>query len=297
MVNSILVFISIVVGLFIAYKGYTKDNRGNVNIKLQWVLWGIVFIFGGITLSNSVGQIKSGDRGVVLRFGAMTGKVLDEGLYIVCPVIDVVEIMSVQVKNYTVEASVASRDMQEVHTKVTLNYQLDKTKVGEIYRDMRRDYVDRVVDPSIQETVKAATAMFNAEELVGQREGVRSRIKELLTTKLQKQYGINVIDISITDFNFSPEFNKAIERKATAVQDAETAKRNLEKVKMEQQAQIVIAQAQAESLRLQKQNVTIELIKLRQIDAQMKMIEKWDGKFPQVMAGGNTPLMLDLGAK
>jgi regulator of protease activity HflC (stomatin/prohibitin superfamily) len=248
-----------------------------------------------VTISSSIGLIRTGERGVVLRFGAMTGKVLNEGLYMVAPVIDTVEIMSVQVNAYPAEASAASRDMQEVHTNVTLNYQLDVLKVGEIYRDMRRDYVERVVAPSIQEAVKAATAMYNAEELVGQRESVRMKIKDILTNKLQTQYGICVRDISITNFNFSEKFNEAIERKATAVQDAETAKRNLEKVKMEQQAQIEIAKAQAESLRLQKQNVTTELIKLRQIDAQMKMIEKWDGKFPQVMAGGNTPLMLNLG--
>jgi regulator of protease activity HflC (stomatin/prohibitin superfamily) len=295
MFGFVIILIFAIIGILIGKNGITKNENDDLEIKFPVVIVGIIFIIAGFVIAPSLGIIKSGECGVVLRLGAMTGKTLNQGLYFVAPMIDEVEKMSVQVNAYPAEATAASRDMQEVSTKVTLNYQLKAEKVGEIYRDMRKDYPERVIAPSIQEAVKAATALFNAEELINQREKVRSKIKELLVIKLETQYGIGIRDVSITDFNFSKNFNEAIERKATAVQDAETAKRNLEKVKMEQAAQIEVAKAQAESLRLQKQNVTPELIRLRQIDAQLEMIKKWDGKFPTVMAGGNTPLMLNLG--
>jgi regulator of protease activity HflC (stomatin/prohibitin superfamily) len=184
--------------------------------------------------------------------------------------------------------------MQTVHATITLNYQLDPARAGEIYRIMRQDYKTRAIDPAIQEGVKAATAQFDAEQLIAKRESVRMAIKEILTAKLTTPFGIRIIDVSITDFNFSPEFNAAIEAKAKATQEAETARRNLEKVKMEQAAQVEIAKAQAESLRLQRQNVTPELVRLRALEVQKAWVEKWDGKMPVTMMGSNTPVIMNL---
>ena len=99
-------------------------------------------------------------------------------------------------------------------------------------------------------------------------------------------YGITVVELSITDFEFSAEFNKAIESKQTAEQNALRAKRDLDRIKVEAQQKIASAQAEAESLRLQRAVISPELIQLRQIEAQMKAIEKWDGKLPSVTGGG-----------
>jgi regulator of protease activity HflC (stomatin/prohibitin superfamily) len=104
------------------------------------------------------------------------------------------------------------------------------------------------------------------------------------------KFGITVVELSITDFEFSQEFNKAIESKQTAEQHALRAKRDLERIKVEAQQKIASAQAEAESLRLQRQVISPELIKLRQIEAQMKAIEKWDGKLPNV-TGGTVPFI------
>jgi regulator of protease activity HflC (stomatin/prohibitin superfamily) len=103
-------------------------------------------------------------------------------------------------------------------------------------------------------------------------------------------FGITVIELSITDFQFSPEFNKAIESKQTAEQLALKAKRDLDRIKVEAQQKIATAQAEAEALRIQRQVISAELIRLRQIEAQMKAIEKWDGKLPNV-TGGTVPFI------
>ena len=103
-------------------------------------------------------------------------------------------------------------------------------------------------------------------------------------------YGITVVELSITDFEFSAEFNKAIESKQTAEQNALRAKRDLDRIRVEAQQKIATAQADAEALRLQRQVISPDLIKLRQIDAQIKAIEKWDGKLPNV-TGGAVPFI------
>jgi len=99
-----------------------------------------------------------------------------------------------------------------------------------------------------------------------------------------------VVELSITDFEFSPEFNRAIESKQTAEQLALKAKRDLDRIRVEAQQKIATAQAEAEALRLQRQAVSPELVRLREVEAQMKAIEKWDGHLPNV-TGGAVPFI------
>jgi regulator of protease activity HflC (stomatin/prohibitin superfamily) len=271
----------------------TEDRYGekhtNLSVARGWLFATIVALLAMVILFPSIGIIQSGSTGVVLRFGAVTHRTLGEGVYLVTPIAETVEVMSTQVHAHSAHASAASRDMQAVGTKVTLNYQLMPSRCGEIYRTLRRDYVTRVIVPAEQESVKAATAQYDAESLIAKREAVRQTIIDLCKAKLEKPYGIQVHDVSITDFAFSDDFNRAIEMKAKAIQEAETARRNLEKVKAEAEQKIANARAEAESLRLQRAQITPEMLQLR-------WIEKWDGTMPQYVAGPNGMTMMQMPA-
>ncbi len=241
----------------------------------------VVFTLGA---SASFGRVPAGYRGVVLRFGAPTGTIKGEDLYMVTPFINAVELMLVQVVAYEAVAEAASRDLQDVKTKVTLNYSLDPDKVIEIYRALRQDYEVRIIRPAIQESVKAATARFTAEELITRRPEVRDAIQQNLNQRLT-HFGIRDDAMSITDFAFSKAFNQAIEAKVTATQQVLKAERDLQRVRLEAQQQIEQARAQAEALRIQKENVTPGLIELRRIEAQFRAIDKWNGQMPTYVAG------------
>jgi regulator of protease activity HflC (stomatin/prohibitin superfamily) len=243
------------------------------------IVGAIAILILTLGISASFGQVPAGYRGVVLRFGAPTGTVKNEGLYMVTPFINAVEIMSVQVIAFEAIAEAASRDLQDVKTKVTLNYSLDPGKVVEIYRTLRRDYEDRIIKPAIQEAVKASTARFTAEELITRRPEIRDAISSNLTQRLDR-FGIRTEATSITDFAFSKSFNEAIEQKVTATQQVLKAERDLQRVRLEAQQQIEQARAQAEALRIQKENVTPALVELRRIEAQMRAIDKWNGQLP-----------------
>lgn len=232
--------------------------------------------------------VDAGERGVVLRFGALK-RVVGEGIHAKWPFMETVVKMNVRVQKSITKTEAASRDLQAVHTTIVLNFSLQPDKVGEVYKTLRTGYVETVVDPIVKEAFKAASARFTAEELISKRETIKNEVREYLRNRMHP-FGIDIVELSITDFEFSPEFNRAIEQKQTAEQLALKAKRDLDRIRIEAEQKIATARAEAEALRIQRQAVSAELVRLREVEAQMKAIEKWDGRLPNV-TGGAVPFI------
>lgn len=248
---------------------------------------GIVIVLTFLAL-NPLVIIGAGERGVVMNFGAVSNDVLGEGLHWRTPIVQNVKIMDVQIQKETVKAGAASRDLQEVKTELAINFHLDPGAVHRLYQTVGMSYQSRIIDPAVQEAVKAATAKYTAEEVITKRQLVRDDIKAILTTRLSKD-GIILDEVSITDFNFSESFNTAIEAKVTAEQNALRAKNDLEKVKMEAQQRIEQAQAEAQAIRIQAESISAQG---GDSYVQMKAIEKWDGKLPvQMVPNGTVPFI------
>jgi regulator of protease activity HflC (stomatin/prohibitin superfamily) len=233
--------------------------------------------------------VEAGHRGIVLQLGAVQPQVLEEGLHFKIPFIQKVVPIEIRVQKAESSQISASRDLQTVTTTLAVNYHLDGMTVNSLYQKVGMEYKARVVDPAISEALKAITAQYTAEDLIAKRSEVSSKVKEALAAKLSL-YNMVLDEINITEFKFSEEFDRAIEQKQIAEQQALKSKLDLERIKIEKEQEITRAQAQAEALRLQKQEVTPELIKLREIEAQLKAVEKWDGKLPGV-TGGATPFI------
>lgn len=257
---------------------------------IKYALIAFVTLLLVLTLNPFV-VIGPGERGVVMNFGAVQKEVLGEGLHLRIPIMQRVVVMDVKVQKGEGQGDAASKDLQQVTTNVAINYHLDPLKVSETFQTVGslEAVGERIILPAVQESVKAATALYTAEELVSRRQEVRDHIRSLLRERLGKN-GVVVDEFSIVNFAFSNEFSNAIEAKTTAEQLKLKAERDLERIRIESEQKITQAQAEAEALRLQKENVTENLIKLRQIEMQQKAIEKWDGKLPQV-TGGATPFI------
>ena len=260
---------------------------------IRRILVGLGAIFCLILLWGSIVVVRAGERGVLLRFGAVTGTIFNEGLHFKIPFADEVVRMSTQIQKYTAPATSSSKDLQVVTTEVTLNYQLLAGEVGEVYRTLRQDYENRVIQPFIQEAVKSTTANYNAEELITQRPAVRTALQNEMSERLAPR-GIDVVQLSITDFQFSDAFQQAIEAKVTAVQQALEAENALRRVEFEAQQSITQATAEAKGLELQKAQITPDLIRLRQIEVQRTAVEKWNGVMPNVVTSGGPVPMLDV---
>jgi len=253
----------------------------------------VALIAGLILLAGTIGTVGAGQRGVLLRFGAVTGEVKGEGLYFKFPFAEQVVLMSTQIQKYSAPASASSKDLQVVTTEVSLNYQLEGSKVGETYRNMRQEYENRVIQPFIQEAVKSTTANFDAEQLITQRPRVKAELQDLITKRLAP-LGIGVVELSITDFRFTQVFQDSIEAKVKAVQQALEAENALRRVGFEAQQAIVKATAEAKGLELQKVQITAQLLDLRRIEVQGRAVEKWNGVMPTVVTSGGPVPMLDV---
>ncbi len=265
----------------------------NEDILKKYILYGAVSIFVLVLLFSSFYTISAGQRGVLLTFGKPSMNAMGEGLHFKIPMVQTIQKLEVRTTKIETNADSASKDLQDVQTTIALNYHLSPGETPKLYQEIGKAYRERIIDPAIQESVKAVSAQFTAEELVTRRPEVRRGIQEFLTKRLRKYY-IIVDDFNIVNFQFSEEFDKAIEQKVTAEQLKLKAEKDLERIIVEKEQRITQAQAEAEALRLQKQEITPDLIKLRQIEVQRQAIEKWDGILPKV-TGGAIPF-IDIGS-
>ena len=234
--------------------------------------------------------VPAGHRGVMTTFGKVTEEVYDEGLHFRIPVAQTMHLIEVRVQKGEGQGDAASKDLQSVHTSVALNYHINPQSVVSVFREVGQDIGIKIITPSVQEAVKAATAEYTAEELITKRPDVRDKIRGILDRRLVK-HGVVVDEFSITNFSFSRSFTDAVEAKTTAEQQKLKADRDLQRIRVEAEQKIAQAQAEAESLRIQKQQVTTELLRLREVENERKAIEKWDGKLPTTMMGNSVPFV------
>lgn len=255
------------------------ENRSIVKL----VVAGIVLIVGISALFSVFETVETGERGIVLKWGAYD-RVLAEGFHIINPIAEDVITMNVRVSKVEVLAGSASRDLQTVNSVVALNYHVNPENAGLLYQQVGRDYEAQIIAPAIQESVKAGTASFTAEELISKRTAVKDAIRTDLTERLAK-FNLVVDDFSIVNFDFSEQFNASIERKVTAEQDALASENKLKQVEFEAKQQIEKAKAEAETIRIQAQAITQQGGKDY---VQLKAIERWNGGLPQYMLGNST---------
>jgi regulator of protease activity HflC (stomatin/prohibitin superfamily) len=235
------------------------------------------------------GTVPAGHRGVMTTFGSPSSEVLSEGIHFRVPLAQKLNLVNVSIQKGEGDGDAASRDLQTVHTRIALNYHVRPDAVVSVFRDLGNEPGQRIIIPSVQEAVKAVTARFTAEELIAKRTDVRDQIMVQLRERLAR-HGVVVDEFSIVNFNFSRSFNDAIEAKTTAEQLKLKAERDLQRIEVEARQRVAQAKAEAESLAVQRQQVTPELIRLREMENQRAAIEKWDGKLPNV-AGGAIPFI------
>ncbi|MGZ8428675.1 MAG: prohibitin family protein [Candidatus Deferrimicrobiaceae bacterium] len=245
-----------------------------------------------LIIMNPFVKIDAGERGVMLNFGAVQGDVLGEGLHLRIPIMQKIVKMDVKIQKSETRSEAASKDLQDIKSVIALNYHIVPDKANWVYQNIGVAFKERIIDPTVQEAVKAVTAKYTAVQLIGERENVSTAIKDALSQKLA-DYNLFVDGFSVIDFSFSKKFTDAIESKQEAEQFALRAQRDLERIKIEAEQKVAQAKAEAESLRLQKGQITKEMIELRKIEAMREAIAKWNGTVPNVLfsGGGASPLI------
>ena len=291
-----------------------------VKTVVKTVLTGIVVLVLIIAAFSMFYTIESGQEGVLLTFG-QAGKVPSQpGLHFKLPFVQRVVKFDMRTQALGQSAiegggnggaleSASSKDLQIVSVELVVNYRLSTGKSAEIFSTIGAGYEDTVIIPAVHEATKAVIAKFNAQELITNREQVRSEIQALLQEKMQ-QFNINVQSVSITKFDFSKQFNDAIEAKQTSEQLALKASNDLKRIEVEAQqraaeatgqrdAKIAIAEGDSQATVL---NAKAEAEKVRLVQEQLKqspqyvsylLALKWSGNLPSnyLGSGGVIPFL------
>lgn len=257
--------------------------------KVGALIAGFLILVFVLLAAVPVAYVGAGQRGVI--FNTLTGvedRILGEGIHFRIPFIQSVHKMSVQVQKNDVKAEAASKDLQTVSTDIVVNWHLDSSAVNKVYQNIgdEKAIMDRVISPAVSEVVKAATANYTAEEVIAKRPLLKQDIDVALSERLIA-YNVIIDDVSIVNVDFSPEFNKAIEDKTVAVQNAQKAENDLRRIEIEAKQKIAQATAEAKSIEIK----TAALEKNSKL-VDLEAVNKWNGVLPvNFYAGAPLPFI------
>ncbi len=229
--------------------------------------------------------VHAGQRGVLMRFGEVQKEVLGEGIHLIVPIINTVQNLSVRVQSQEISAEASSKDLQDVFADVALNWHIIPEEANDIFQQIgdEQAIVERIINPAVEEVLKAVMAQYTAEEIITEREQVKARVDDSLITRLAT-YHVAVNDISLVHVHFSERFGDAVEAKQVAEQEAKRAGFMAIKAVKQAEARVNLAKGEAEAQRLIRETLTPAIIR-------KQTIEKWDGKLPLVTGDGNTKLL------
>jgi regulator of protease activity HflC (stomatin/prohibitin superfamily) len=184
-----------------------------------------------------------------------------------------------------VETSVYTKDIQNAQITYVLNYNLQPENAHRMYREVGQNYLETVVTPVVEGTLKDVIGKWNAQDLIANREKATQEILVKLQDHLAEKY-INVTDFQMTAIAYSSVFEKAIESKVTAEQEAQRAKNKTVQVQEEARQKVIAAEAEAKSMAIRAQALS-----QNKSLVQYEAVQKWDGKMPQYMLGNSVPFI------
>ena len=273
--------IAAVLAIAISVGAYFVFDKTKLGVLAGAVLFTVVLIFESFTV------VPGGYVGVQVTLGKINPEALQEGAQLVNP-ISTVRNVDVRLQRAELKgASAGTKDLQQVHTDIVVNFRLSGNKVPHIYKEFGLNVDDKVLGPAINESFKAVTAKYNSEELITKRDEVSQNITQHIKDKVT-QFDIIVTNVSLVNFGFSKNYQDAIEAKVTATQAKLKAEQDLERVKVEAASRIAQAEGEAKAIAIQASAIQSQG---GQAYVQLQAIDKWDGKLPNTMLGNNIPFI------
>ena len=267
----------------------------------QTTVFGIVLALIVLIGLNSFVILNPGQAGVISILGKARDGALLEGIHIKPPLVSVVDVYDLTVQKFEVPAESSTKDLQNLSARFAINFRLDPTQVVEVRRKQGTlaNIVSKIIAPQTQEAFKIAAARRTVEEAITKRSELKDDFDFALGNRLAK-YGIIVLDTSVVDLNFSPEFAKAVEEKQIAEQRAQRAVYIAREAEQQAQADVNRAKGRAEAQRL-----LAETLKAQggQLVLQKEAIEAWrngGSQMPRVLvmggeSQGGVPFLFNLG--
>ncbi len=275
-----------------------KEQFSLSNKLLASAILVVLLLFIGF---NSFVILNPGQAGVISILGKARESVLLEGIHFKPPLVSAVDIYDLTVQKFEVPAQSSTKDLQDLSARFAINFRLDPLLVVEIRRTQGTlaNIVSKIIAPQTQESFKIAAANRTVEEAITKRNELKQDFDDALSERLEK-YGIIVLDTSVVDLDFSPEFAKAVEEKQIAEQRAKRAIYVAQEAEQQAEADINRAKGKAEAQRL-----LAETLKAQggQLVLQKEAIQAWregGSQMPKVLVMGGkelpgVPFLFNLG--
>lgn len=245
----------------------------------------VILVMAFIVFCNPIAIVGVGERGVKVTLGKVSPQSFTEGVHLITPFISKIKVMDVKTQKTNISTEVYTKDIQQAKINYVVNYNLQPENAYKMYREVGMDYVDKILMPAVEGNIKDVIGRWNAQDLVANRAVATADILQKLQTQLQDKY-INVTSFQIIDINYSEVFEKAIESKVTAEQEALKAKNKTVQIEEEAKQKVISAEAEAKSMRIRATALT-----QNKALVEYEAVQKWDGKLPDYMMGNSVPFV------
>lgn len=263
-------------------------HGGRKNMSKSFATALIILLVLGAVAASGLHIVQTGHRGIKTTFGRVQGPPLAEGLYLVDPFTTTIHPMDVRIQRRDGKTEAYTRDVQDSTVEYTLNYHLEPEAAADVYRTVGEDWADKLIDQVIYQNLKDVIGQWDAVDLISNRQKANDAAQTAISRALAAR-SIVVTGFSITDFEFSQQFNDAVEAKVIAAQRAEEAQNRTEQIRQEAQQKVIAATAEAQSMKIRadalSQNPRL---------VSWEAVEKWDGKLPVNMYGGAAIPFIDV---
>ncbi len=297
-----LIIVGIII-LLIAFFGTRQDSPLHKFKSIVYISGVVIILIGVVT--SSVRQIDPGHVGVQVLFGKVKNEVLYEGLNFVNPLIDVKE-LSTQTQNYTMSGTsnegqkegddairVLSNDGLQVVIDMTVLYRIVPTSAPNIFRTIGMDFEDKVIRPITRTDIRESASYFDAVDLFAEK---RAEFEQSIRQNIEKEFkmrGFLLERLLVRNITLPVPVQQSIERKITAVQDAERMKYVLAKEQQEAERKRVEARGTADAQKIVNQGLTDKILQFEMIKVQKELVNSPNSKII-ILGGskGSTPFII-----
>lgn len=255
------------------------------NWKLGALGVGLLTLIILLITGNPLAIVDVGERGVKVTMGKVSPESYAEGIHFVTPFVSKIHTMNIKTQKANPATTVFTKDIQQARLAYVINYNLQPENAHKMFKEVGKNYKETVLMPIVEGTVKNVIGGWNASDLIANRAKATSDILTKLQEQLEDNY-INVTDFNITDIDYSDVFEKAIEGKVTAEQEALKAKNQTVQVQELAKQKVISAEAEAKSMAIRANALT-----QNKALVEYEAVQKWDGKLPQYLMGNSVPFV------
>ena len=257
----------------------------NNNNKFTLPIISLLLLVSFLILCNPFVMVGPGERGIKIKLGQVEQESYGEGLHFIFPFIQKFKTMNVKTQKVTLNTAVYTKDIQQAKITYVINFNVQPDNVNKLFQEIGTDYKNTILLPVAEGTIKDIIGKWNAQDLIANREIATNDILFKLQGQLKDNY-LNITDFQLVEINYSDVFERAIESKVTAEQEALKAKNKTVQIEEEAKQKVIAAQAEAKSMAIRAQALT-----QNKSLVEYEAVQKWDGKMPQYMMGNSIPFI------